>query len=575
MSWKKMVLTSRGGNLMEIKANWKRKEVMVTQLGGNPSAIDTSELVKDKPTKLKQSSTLYVLVGLYPHIVKFSKEKYQPPKTEESPVKEANTGTDPKPAEKDQMKNENGKMSRIAVSKNDRKRMSSEKVDEECKKRKLEHNDSDLESVRSVEGKLKMLKDSAKKTKLDGWLNSPHKEDRKVEIVKPELSPHSMTTQESSWQQHEKLFIYTSKDVQAREKIAGFDIDGTIITTQSGRVFPTHIGDWRILYSEMYGKLKKLHASGYKIVFFTNQLGVSRGKIKIEDLKEKLINVVSKCAVPVQILVSTGSGLFRKPCSGMWQHFCKKLNNSVKVNMKESFYCGDAAGRPQNWCPGRKKDFSCSDRLFALNIGLKFYTPEELIKDQKPSAYNMPEFDPRKLSAETNLVESPRGAQIVSPSQEIVVFAGYPASGKSFFARTYMAPKGYVVVNRDTLGTWQKCVSECNRAIKEGKSVVVDNTNPDKESRQRYVTCAVKSGVPCRCFVFNMSKDHIRHNERFREITDKTHKPVNDMIINSFKSKFTEPKMEEGFKEVVKINFVPKFESSVHEKLYRQFLLEK
>jgi hypothetical protein len=42
--------------------------------------------------------------------------------------------------------------------------------------------------------------------------------------------------------------------------------------------------------------------------------------------------------------------------------------------MKESFYCGDAAGRPAG--NGRKKDFTDTDRKFALNVGLTFYTPE-------------------------------------------------------------------------------------------------------------------------------------------------------------------------------------------------------
>ena len=258
---------------VEIKANWKRKEVMVTQLGSNPSAIDTDELVKDKPTKLKQSSTLYVLVGLYPHIAKFSKQKYQPAETDEVPPTEVNTVADHKPAgqsETDQEpggkhktdnripgidrksaggKSDNGNHGKdklsgksqthngnrdtleTSVSKNDRKRTSFEQMDKESKKRKLNHNDSDRDSdVTSVEGKLQMLKESAKKSKLDGWLHSPCKEDKKVENLHPELSTPGASTQEASWQQYEKLYIYTSKGVQAREKVSVYiAIDSTFV----------------------------------------------------------------------------------------------------------------------------------------------------------------------------------------------------------------------------------------------------------------------------------------------------------------------------------------------------------
>lgn len=39
-------------------------------------------------------------------------------------------------------------------------------------------------------------------------------------------------------------------------------------------------------------------------------------------------------------------------------------------------YVGDAAGRAKNWAPGKPKDFSCGDRMFAANIGIDFATPD-------------------------------------------------------------------------------------------------------------------------------------------------------------------------------------------------------
>jgi len=38
---------------------------------------------------------------------------------------------------------------------------------------------------------------------------------------------------------------------------------------------------------------------------------------------------------------------------------------------------------------------------------------------------------------------------------------------------------------QDTLKTWQKCVAATKEAVDKGLSVVVDNTNPELESRHR------------------------------------------------------------------------------------------
>lgn len=53
----------------------------------------------------------------------------------------------------------------------------------------------------------------------------------------------------------------------------------------------------------------------------------------------------------------------------MWNYVVDKGNEGVAADLDTSVYVGDAAGRPAGWQPGKKKDFACSDRLFALNIG--------------------------------------------------------------------------------------------------------------------------------------------------------------------------------------------------------------
>lgn len=86
--------------------------------------------------------------------------------------------------------------------------------------------------------------------------------------------------------------------------------------------------------------------------------------------------------------------------------------------MSASFYCGDAAGREAKWAPGKKKDHSSVDRLFALNVGLKFYTPEEYFLGQRPVPYRDPEFNPSALDTTVPLLE-PQNAPLFTKEPEV------------------------------------------------------------------------------------------------------------------------------------------------------------
>lgn len=396
---------------------------------------------------------------------------------------------------------------------------------------------------------------------------------------------NSLST-EDNWEEydHSKIFIFTPGSLRGKAKIAAFDLDNTIICTKSGKVFPVDTHDWQILYPDIPGKLKRLNSDGYKIVIFTNQKGISRGRTSAPDFKKKVQRIIQKLGVPIQAIVSTGTGKYRKPNTGMWDYFAQKCNQGIPIDMGSSFFVGDAAGRPANWAPKKKKDFSCADRLFALNINVKFYTPEEYFLGYKPASYTMPVFDPRNIKSVPLAIKyqpPPRkeltAEDIISSTPEVIIFVGYPAAGKSHFAEIYLIPKGYIHINRDVLGSWQKCVSECTKALNSGLKVVIDNTNPDFESRTRYVDCARKAKVQCRCFLFDCSLEQAKHNNVYRQLLqpDDKHVDVNDMVLNSYKSKFKEPSLNEGFTEILKINFVPKFKSKHEEKLFQRFLIEK
>uniref|UniRef100_A0A8D0E8N8 Bifunctional polynucleotide phosphatase/kinase n=1 Tax=Salvator merianae TaxID=96440 RepID=A0A8D0E8N8_SALMN len=524
---------------VELLANYAYRSVRVTQRGVNPTSVEEIHLRCGDSTTLQVGETLWLVNGLYPYGIRFEEDSHSPKKGLLQFFSPSH------PPQKKRKEDDNSKAQPAKQPK-----AASPSEDEA---------EDDVDPL--LYEKLRQLQETAIKAEEACQPSPPSQQ------PPPKVAAHPG----DSWEEHGKLMLFTKKGVVPSSQIAGFDLDGTIITTQSGKVFPISPDDWRILYPEVPRKLKQLHNEGYKVVIFTNQLGISRGRLRPEVFKAKVEAVIERLGVPIQVFVATGSGIYRKPILGMWDHLCKKANGGLAVSVEQSVYVGDAAGRPPNWAPGhKKKDFSCSDRLFALNARLPFRTPEEYFLGWKEAPFVLPDFDPRALDTKAQLYDPP-DACLTSSVPELVLSVGFPAAGKSTFLKQHLVSAGYVYANRDTLGSWQKCVAVSRAALQAGKSVAVDNTNPDLESRQRYIECAKEAGVPCRCFLFTASLEQAKHNNKFREMTEKGHVPVNDIVLNSYKNKYVEPSLEEGFSEILKIHFVPHFTDPQLEALYRQF----
>lgn len=380
---------------------------------------------------------------------------------------------------------------------------------------------------------------------------------------------------EKTWESFNdgQLIVFTMPGCKASNKIGAYDMDGTLIQTKSGKVFPTGVDDWKLAFGSVGKTLRGKHDDNYKIVILTNQAGISKGKTKLSDIRKKIENVAKTIGVPLQAFIATGDNGFRKPLTGMWQTLCEHKNNDVLVHIDESYYVGDAAGRPEIKSIKKKKDHSSVDRLMALNLNLKFFTPEEHFQNAQPQKWIHPEFHPKTiLSDSVSLTETPK-VKIASQNLEIILMVGGPGTGKSRFCKDHLEPKNYEIVSRDLIGTWQKCVDRVNDCLRMNRKVVIDNTNGDVESRARYVNAAKKHNVPVRCFVMTTTFKHAEHNIAFRELVDAKHSRISKIVLNSYKKHYKEPTLDEGFTEIVRINFVPTFQNEREKSLYELYLL--
>ncbi|KAG8035916.1 hypothetical protein G9C98_003042 [Cotesia typhae] len=510
---------------VRLSAHYYEKCIIVEQLGKKSSGLNGVKTQKNQKYTAKHGDTLELLYGLYRH-----KFEFIPPPSDDTLTTSAHT----------------------AESSNEKKAL--------VRQKRSFDSDSDDDLILD---RKKMKNSNVSDNNSDRAQSS--KTSSKVSTEVSENSKYKWQTINGS------LFIMTSSNCEAKSKIAGYDLDNTLITTKSGYVFPQNESDWKILYPNIPKKLKELMGNGFKIVVFTNQNGIESGKTNITEFKRKIEAVTEKLDLPLQVFVSGSRDLNRKPLIGMWQHLAEHENDGVEIDYSTSFFVGDAAGRPKNWMLKAKKDHSSADRLFAINLGVKFQTPEEHFLGYGKAKFEMPKFDPRKPINQS--VFEPSDSLNSSSGLEVILMVGGPGSGKSFVVENYL--KTYVHVNRDKLGSWQKCIALMEKSLNDGKSVIIDNTNPDLASRKRFIDVAVNKKVPIRCFIMTTTPEHAKHNNKFRELTDKNHTVVSNIIINSYYKNFVQPKKDEGYSQLVKVNFVPKFKSEANRKLYSMYLLEK
>ncbi|KAL2133750.1 hypothetical protein VTI74DRAFT_1732 [Chaetomium olivicolor] len=357
-----------------------------------------------------------------------------------------------------------------------------------------------------------------------------------------------------------------------RQKIAAFDLDSTLITPASGKRHADDPADWKWWHPSVPSRLRQLyHEGGYRVVIFTNQGGLTlhpdpkskapkSAKNRVPVFKQKCNAVLAQLDIPMTLYAATGKDIYRKPRPGMWTEMRDDyVLAESDIDRENSVFVGDAGGRTAHLkgVNAVAKDFSCSDRNLAHNIGIKYQTPEEFFLGEEPRDFSR-DFD----LANFPFVEGGSDDGILFEkrnTQEMILFVGPPGAGKSTFYWKYLKPLGYERVNQDLLKSKDKCMRAATDFLQEGASVVIDNTNPDVETRSRWIALAHKHRVPIRCVWFKTPLQLCEHNDAVRSLNKKLNpegrQGLPKLAFNGFASRFQEPKTQEGFQDIVSVDF--------------------
>lgn len=294
----------------------------------------------------------------------------------------------------------------------------------------------------------------------------------------------------------------SNNDPMIRNKMAAFDYDWTLVNPKDGKTFPSNIDDWQWLYPCVPEKIKEYYNNGYMIVIFTNQ----SKKWKYDQIKL----VATQLNIPLFIVIATDKEEY-KPNLVLYNILFENKN----INKDESFFVGDALGR--------KSDFSDSDKVFAENIGIKYYSPEAIFyKNEK--------------------INMSMTSHIPFNNPEIIILVGYPGSGKSTVALEICKNQNYNIVAGDIYKTSSKMIKKSLEYILQGKSVIFDATNSSIKKRKEYIDFANKHNYKVKCIHVSTDLDTSYKRNKLRE--DDVPK-----IAYSVYTKYYEPPNEnEGFK---------------------------
>lgn len=176
------------------------------------------------------------------------------------------------------------------------------------------------------------------------------------------------------WLTHQSCIYHIPNDFKELDngvcRLAGFDLDSTLILSANGDKYSKTATDWVWAYPGVPETLRRLHEDGWTIAIFSNRKGAPWMHKKAQ---EKLEAIMKKLGFEVWVFFATKDDEYRKPNNGMMTLFIESAGITQWTD--DSFYCGDAAGSTS---PDKWHRWGDADIGFALNSEIPFKEPQDV-----------------------------------------------------------------------------------------------------------------------------------------------------------------------------------------------------
>jgi len=251
---------------------------------------------------------------------------------------------------------------------------------------------------------------------------------------------------------------------------------------------------------------------GYEIVIVSNQK-----KMKGDEVRAKAKMIYDDLSLPFVFISGHSDLYYRKPQLGLLEVLIEYIFKERSNIDPSSIFLGDSA----------------ADLYFARNTNIRFVHTDMFFLGTPHKEFAKIEAKAHPLTEWVSKTAHPSLPVLKSSSKHLVIMVGSPASGKSYYSLE-LEKKGFVRINKDTMKTDKVAEKAFNAAFKDGRNIVVDNTNPTKEARAKWIAAAKKASYSVTIVWMNFPMPVVEFLDNYRIYKNKnqdTHVPAVAMRV--------------------------------------------